>query len=401
MEDDEDVALLMESVLRGRGYEVVAFRDGAEAVLQVPGGGFQLVITDVNMPRLDGLSFLRALRASDGALPVIVLSARHQEEEILEAFDAGATDYLVKPFNPPLLLAKVSLHLPRAVRPQPALFARALPQVEDLPHDLGHLRLLALLGSGTFGSVYRAKGPEGELAVKLIHPERAKDKDVGRYFREVAALSLVDSPFVVQVHGYGELEGHHYLAMEFVPGMSAYDELKAASAGRLRPWRAARIGHDAVRGLLALREIGIAHRDVKPANILIRADRSAVLADLGLAKRSGDQSLTDCRTVIGTVEYLAPEVISGNHETARSDLYSLGVTLYRLCLGRLPYPTQPLLPLMRAILAGRAPKLVEVAPEVGPDFSGIVSRFMNSEPDHRPCLEEASALLSSYAEGAG
>ena len=160
VDDDEDLLLLVAAAVRSRGHEVVVFEDGAEALLAVPSGEFNLVITDLSMPRLDGLSFVRALRACRGneTLPVLVLSARNNESEIVEAFEAGATDYLVKPFQPSLLLAKLGLHLraetkPSTASPRPI----ALPRPDELPMTFGDHRLTELIGSGGFGAVYRAQ----------------------------------------------------------------------------------------------------------------------------------------------------------------------------------------------------------------------------------------------------
>lgn len=398
IDDDEDMSALVAAAVRSRGHLPIVFEDGAEALLAVPGGGFDLVITDLNMPRLDGLSFVRALRACPGqeALPVLVLSARQGESEIVEAFEAGATDYIVKPIQPALLLAKLGLHLGAKAKPVDIGAPAQIPRAADLPTDFGQWHLEALLGIGNFGGVYRCRQADGqEVALKLLHPELAGDEALARYFREVAALSLLDSPHVVKIHSYGLHQGLRYLVMELITGGSVA-ELRHGDP--LSVPRAAALGVDVVRGLKALGAANMTHRDVKPANILLRPDGSAVLADLGLAKRSGDHSLTETRTLVGTLEFVAPEVIEGTDESAASDLYSLGVTLYCICAGQLPYPVQPTIQLLRAIMAGRAPRLREVAAHIKHPFSNLIARLMHEDPDARPTLDEAEQELAAFVE---
>jgi len=398
VDDDEDISALVAATVQSRGHEAIVFEDGAEALLAVPGGGFDLVITDLNMPRLDGLSFVRALRACPGkkALPVLVLSARDRESEIVEAFEAGATDYLVKPFQPPLLLAKLGLHLGTKATSYDAGTPMRLPTEDDLPRQFGNLRLTKVIGIGNFGVVYQAEQSEGpDVALKLLHPEMNGADVLARYFREVASLSLLDSPYVVSIHSYGLRDGLRYLLMDFVDGGSV---AQLRMQGPLSSQRAAAIGVEVVRGLKALHAAKITHRDIKPGNILLHQSGHAVLADLGLAKRAGDHSLTETRSLVGTLEYVAPEVIEGQDEGMASDLYSLGATLYALCADRLPYPPQATLPLLRAILAGKAPRLVEIVPGISRPFSTFVAHLMHEDPLSRPSLDEAERELQNLAQ---
>ena len=199
------------------------------------------------------------------------------------------------------------------------LFGRD-PQVE-----LGRWRLVEKLGSGAMGVVFAAYDPrlEREVAIKVLtHPD-AGDRVLG----EARALARLSHPNVVAVHDAGELDGLVYLVMERVPGSS----LRTWAPGR--PWREVmRAARDAAQGLAAAHAAGLVHRDIKPDNILVGADRARVV-DFGLAQTGDDGAAA------GTPLYMAPEIRAGQAATAASDQYSFGVTMFEALYGTRPTPS--------------------------------------------------------------
>ncbi len=399
-EDNEHLRKLLTTLLGLKGHEVVAFDNGETALEAVLAGDppFELVLSDVNMPRLDGLELCRRLRArfEKDELPVILLSVLGSEDDILDGFDAGASDYLVKPFSTKVVQAKISLYLQRRATRSHA--RRGLgPLVEDpraLPTPFDKYELLQRLGDGSYGVVYRARRDHDglEVALKLLAREVSDDREkLSRYFREVAVLSALDDPHVVRFVDSGYERERYFLAMELIEGETALARLRRAR-GPLPPPEVARIGAGVARALGALAQHDLVHRDVKPANVVLRADGSAVLIDFGLAKGRGEQGLTEADEFLGTAEYIAPEVISGERESIRSDMFSLGVMLYELATDVAPFHASSTYDvLMRIASCEPARPTASVNPAVPVQLSSLIAALMEPDPDRRLVAPDIAA----------
>ncbi len=409
VEDDAYLRRFLTVALRGRGFEVVPFGDGATACDAIERGGIDLVVSDVQLPRLDGLGLTRRLRARfrKGELPIVLCSVLDEEEDVLRGLEAGADDYLVKPFRPSELLARVVRHLggrragARApVAPLDEAAERALPQVID------GWTLVRELGRGALGAVYeaRAAGPrrpgagplaEGarpvEAALKLLAPRLEADRaDLARFFREVATLSAIADPHVVRILGAGYARGRHYLAMELLRGETLHALVRRR--GPRDPAVVASIGADVARGLAAIHAVGLVHRDVKPANVVLERDGRAVLVDLGLAKRPADTNVTATSDLLGTPDYVALEVVEGQAASVASDLYALGATLYEALTDRRPAVGETPLEVFRALMRGiRPPDLDLVRPGLPPALTDLVRALMAFDPRARPAPASAVA----------
>ncbi|HEU5151399.1 MAG TPA: serine/threonine-protein kinase [Iamia sp.] len=248
---------------------------------------------------------------------------------------------------------------------------------------------LVLIGRGGFASVYRARqlAFDRDVALKVIDQGHADGRDADQFARECRAIgSLSWHPHVVPVYDAGRTEdGAPYMAMELVPGGSLADAL----AGGPLP-AAAAVGHirDVADALDAAHEVGVLHRDVKPANILLDRRGRARLADFGIARMAGSGPTTT-GAVTGTIAYMAPEVLAGERASTASDVYALGVTLATLLHGRNPYiqatDDNPFAVLNR-VMADETPALPATVP---PAVAAVVAHCMARDPAARPASAAA------------
>lgn len=205
------------------------------------------------------------------------------------------------------------------------------------PVEVGHYRVERALGKGGMGAIFLARDRDLDrvVAIKVLE---ASDKGAYlRFRREALAVARIVHPNVVQIYELGNDAEAPYIVMEYVAGGTVADMLRAQPQGQTPPWiRSTKLIRGLARGLGAAHEKGIVHRDVKPSNLLLteRDGTEAKIADFGIAKLSGTESLTREGSFVGTVGYLSPEQAMGMPVDARSDVYSLGVTWYRMLTGR-------------------------------------------------------------------
>ena len=199
-------------------------------------------------------------------------------------------------------------------------------------------RLEQRVGAGGMGEVWRAVDEllGRTVAVKVMLPSVAGDPEFGRRFlAEATSMARVGHRSVAAVHDFGRGEGFAYLVMEFVDGESLAQRL--GRVGRLDATETMRVLAEAADGLQAVHGQGIVHRDVKPANILLRRDGSVVLTDFGIARLDSAGQLTASGAILGTPSYLSPEQVLGQPATPLSDIYSLGLTAYECLAGEKPF----------------------------------------------------------------
>jgi len=242
-------------------------------------------------------------------------------------------------------------------------------------------RLLQHVGEGGTATVYRAEHAErGQIALKVLRARLAQDAvAVKRFLREAEFGTRVGHPNIVKTYDYGQTEDLYYLAMEWVEGETL--EKFAIRSGRLAPELVATIIEQTAAALSAAHKLGIIHRDLKPANIMYTpATQRAVLLDFGIARDSDhkpEERLTRTGFFVGTLQYVAPEALSGELVNEQADVYSLATIAYYLLAGTLPYAgrsprelfqqllSQPPIPLNQAMKGLRFPTVVEEAVMAG------------------------------------
>jgi serine/threonine-protein kinase len=260
-----------------------------------------------------------------------------------------------------------------------------MPAAIQAGHWVGPYRIEGLLGRGGMGVVYRARhdGDGRTVALKVLRDELAADDGYRRRLaHEARAAAGVEHPNLAPVLEAGDDGGRLYLAMRYVDGPSLAERLLAG--GPLATGEVVRLGTDACAGLDTLHGRGIVHRDVKAGNILLADDGTAVLGDFGLARHQAWTVLTRPGQLLGTVGYLAPELIRSQPASPLSDLYALGCVLYQSLAGVLPFAGRSVLRTGRAHLeetpgdpaAGRA--------DVPPALSWTVRQLLAKDPAERP-----------------
>ncbi|WP_327698277.1 serine/threonine-protein kinase [Streptomyces sp. NBC_00459] len=258
----------------------------------------------------------------------------------------------------------------------------------------GRFELLDRLGSGGMGTVWRARDSvlHREVALKAVRPDAAATDAVReRVMREARALARLSNPHVVTVHQIVDADPHPWIVMELVPGVSLDKRLES---GPLTPVEAARIGGQVLDALRAAHAAGVQHRDVKPPNILLRPDGSAVLTDFGIAALQGATALTMTGELVGSPEYIAPERIRGPSDDPASDLWSLGVVLYVCVEGVSPLRRGTSLSTLAAVLEGEVPPPSRSGP-----LTPVLEALLERDPAARPDTGRLAAMLAQVAAG--
>jgi serine/threonine protein kinase len=264
---------------------------------------------------------------------------------------------------------------------------------------VGGYRLEEVLGEGGMGLVFRASriADGHEVALKVLKVELADDLLFQHRFRQEArAAAEVTEPHLVPIIEADEADGRHYLAVDYVSGGSLSARI---AEGTLSASDLVRVISEVAAGLDALHGAGIVHRDIKPQNILFAADGTAMLTDFGLAKGRAYTVLTKPGQVMGTLDYLAPELIRGEPATPQTDVYALGCVAFECLVGRAPFADKSLFQVGLAHLEEPPPNPVELRSDADPNVSNAVLAALEKSPDARPQTAGAYAdLLRSASE---
>lgn len=260
--------------------------------------------------------------------------------------------------------------------------------------SIGPYRILERIGAGGMGEVYLASDPRLDRRVAIKRVAVPDDELRARIRREARAAARLTHPNVGRIYDVVDSEGDPCLVMEYLQGRSLADVLKSR---RLEPREILSIGRQLASGLAAAHAEGLIHRDLKPANVILCDDGTIKLIDFGLARRVGgpirgpedstvspvESSVTTGHHVIGTPPYIAPEVLAGHPADQRSDLYSLGVTLFELATGRRPFQGSDFMALAVAVTSRPTPLAHEVDPGVPRELGDIIRRAMDRDPGQR------------------
>ena len=409
-DDNEFVVRTVVRHLQGAEYRVITARNGAEALRRFEEHPIDLVVLDIRMPVMDGLEVLRSLRQrhSSSDLPVLMATGNGASDDVVQAFDLGANDYVTKPFDFPVLLARVQTQL-RSRKPA-AISRRSRGQIIECGIPLGTVlderyRLDSPIGSGQFGTVYRATHLQlqREVAIKVLKgPLDKGEESWDRFHQEGISLCRLQHPNAVSVLDFSTTpDGAPFLVMELLEGNTLEDEM--VRDGSLSPRRLLEIALPVLEVLDAAHEIGIIHRDIKPQNIFIQRTRQGEwvkVLDFGIAKMLGDlvseKRLTLDGQSPGSPAYMSPERYSELPYDGRADIYSLGVTLFEALTSRPPFmvPDGNHMKLALLHLSEPPPLLRTLRPEIPRTLEEAVLASLDKDQESRPNARQLARLLA-------
>ena len=432
VDDDELNRDMLSRRLERKEYRVLVASDGSEALEMAGRELLDLVILDIMMPGMSGLEVLKILRQTRSAteLPVIMASAKGESQDVVNALELGANDYATKPLDFPVLLARIEAQLrlkvpfesekaadstgadmgtillePGAAKPdeddakKPELVLDKARTANEAAGPVAgtilaeKYRLEEEIGSGNFGTVYKAThlGLNLHVAVKVLQTSLGTTmEDLARFQREGMSACRVKHPNAVSVLDFGvTATGVSYLVMELLEGRSLADEIE--ESGKLSPHRCMDIIEPVCAALGEAHSVGLLHRDLKPANIFLHHERGKEIikvVDFGTAKFRDDASannLTLQGTVIGTPAYLAPERLANRPYDGRSDVYSLGVMLYQMLCGKVPFEATDGNPMTVAMMHmnDAAKSLAGEIPDVSDAVDKVVAMALEKDPGKR------------------
>lgn len=262
----------------------------------------------------------------------------------------------------------------------------------------GRYLIQGLVGVGGMANVYRGVDEKtgNAIAVKVLKEEFLDNEELVRRFKnESKAISILDHPNIVKVYDVSVTDRLQYIVMEYVDGITLKEYLK--QRGGALTWK--ETVHFATQVLRALQHAhskGIIHRDVKPQNIMLLADGSIKMMDFGIARFSRAQSQTVSDKAIGSVHYISPEQAKGDKTDARTDIYSVGVMLYEMLSGKLPFDGDGAVSIAIMQISDKAKPLSQVAPNVPQGLCQITEKAMEKEPEKR--YQSAREMLEAIEE---
>jgi eukaryotic-like serine/threonine-protein kinase len=329
--------------------------------------------------------------------------------EALEVKPEARPDFLDKKCNGDTELRKeVETLLDSAEKPldfleKPVLEA-ASQMVAENPHEtiapgtlLAHYQIISMLGAGGMGEVYLAEDMHlrRKVALKLLAPELTRDeRGLRRFEHEAHAASALNHPNILTIHEFGQANGLHFIASEFIEGVTLRQRLLS---GRLELNTAIDIAIQIASALAAAHASGIVHRDIKPDNVIVRTDGIVKVLDFGIAKLSGRRtgetirhrvsavaaSTSEPGMVLGTAKYMSPEQARGIEVDARSDIFSLGAVIYEMVTGRSAFEGETASDIIAEILKVEPPPPVEFVPEVPHELERMISKALRKDRESR------------------
>ena len=240
------------------------------------------------------------------------------------------------------------------------------------------------IGQGGMADVFRGVDTilNREVAIKILRADLSTDAvSILRFEREAQAATALAHPNIVEIYDVGDYKGHHYIVMEYVPGRTLKQVIRAR--GPLLIEEAVDIMKQLTGAVYAAHSKGIIHRDIKPQNVIVKADGSVKILDFGIATAKGSIQLTQANNVMGSVHYLAPELAKGEQASNQSDIYALGIVLYEMLAGDVPFKADQAVNVALMHMRDPMPSLREANPTVPQSIENIVTRATAKDPKKR------------------
>ena len=263
----------------------------------------------------------------------------------------------------------------------------------------GRYRIVRRLGSGGMADVYCAEDQQlgRRVALKLLYRRFAEDAEfVERFRREASSAAGLQHPNVVQVFDRGAWDGTFYIAMEFLEGRSLKQVIR--EDGPLDPEYATDVVIQVLKAARFAHKRGVIHRDIKPHNVILDSEGRAKVTDFGIA-RAGASDMTETGSIVGTAQYLSPEQAQGHAVDARSDLYSIGVLLYELLTGRVPFEAESAVTIALKHVSETPPPPTQFVPGIPPRLEDAVLRALHKDPAQR--FQDAESFIDALEAARG
>lgn len=392
VDDDTGLSGVVCDYLQSKGLQVQCFASVEEARESVSTAAFDLLILDWDLPGKSGVEFCKEYREQGGLAPVLMMTGHKSIDDKELGLEYGADDYVTKPFSMRELHARIKSMLRRAgsyskveaaaepVEPMPGLVIAEKYQLE------------APIGCGGMAMVWKALDllMSRPVVIKMMHDHLAgQEEALKRFEHESRLMAKIKHPNVVTIYDSGSLNNVvPYLVMEYVKGEALRELIDDRGAAPIRS--AVAIMTQICAGLSEAHEAGIVHRDLKPENILIQ-DRSyrpdaVKIADFGIARLLNvKERVTKAGMVIGTIEYISPEQLEDNPVDCRADIYSLGIILFEMLTGQLPYKARSVEGMMMQHLIGAPYTVSSKRNEIasGSALDEIVAKCLQKKPKDR------------------
>lgn len=376
VEDEDGIRSNLVRMLGLEGYDVLEASNGRlgleTARLDIP----DLILSDVMMPELDGYGLLEALRADPltAGIPFIFLTARTDRMDRRRGMNLGADDYLGKPFSRDEVLDAVTARIKRI-----QALEKTGPTAVVAPQgslQIKGYRILRRLGGGGMSEVFLAlRERDGlEIALKLLDTRTNQDASfLHRFIQEYALLEQINHPNVARIFDHGFTDEHAFITMEYFE----HGDIKRKLAKGLSPYESLTIAVQVAMALSQIHALGIVHRDVKPDNLMLRADGSVALIDFGVAKHASQNlEQTQHGEIVGSPYYMSPEQANGRAVSPASDLYCLGVIFYEMVTGKRPYVADSMESLLYQHIHAPPPRFETKFAE----FQDLLDRTMHKDP---------------------
>ncbi|MEI8246018.1 MAG: protein kinase [Lentisphaerota bacterium] len=384
-----------ESMLTFLGHDVIACKDGKDAVAAFETESPELLILDVQMPGMNGLEACRAIRRlpNGAAVPIIIVSALEEEDDILNGLNSGANDYLVKPVKEAHLIAKLKTSLGIS-----ALHRQDFDLAKQRTVFAGKYRIERMLGYGSHSTVFLVSDLEDnnrKFALKLLKESFAAEDMVKCFIAEAEVIRKINSEYVLKIFDVGKFQDRIYLVLELA---ADGDLQKILKHKKLTELEASQLAYDIVRGIKEFRKKKIVHLDIKPGNILY-GNGKYKLADFGIVVPRKSATMPLNAEIWGTAGYISPEYLTCESElNSKSDIYSLGITLYQAVTGDNPFDSERTSVSMFRQVNLIPPSLQNYDKNVSEYFSGAIFSMLEKDPADRPSEEELEEVFSSLIE---
>ncbi len=373
---------IYERLLQKGGHDILCTFGSGDIVKALVSFKPDFIIIDILKDDLSFFGTVSSLRKlpNFSNTPILMI-LNDSTEEINLAMISGANDYIIKPIRESELASRIGLLLNKT----------NLFNDEFKPGTIfaNRYKIIQLLGKGGDSTVYHAidtaNDQQLDVALKIIKVKDDAQSQSSQFERETTGLKKLDHPNIVKLLEHGSFEGVFFLTTEFIEGRSLGNIIKESA---LIEESAVDLALEVAEALKYINQFGIVHRDIKPDNILISSEGEVKLVDFGLSREEHQQTVSIKGEMSGTPQYLAPEYIDGKKLNIRTDIYSLGITLFYMVSGVLPFQAGTPMALLSKQLNEAPPLLNDVTDYVSPEFADLVNRMLIKDPDERITLAE-------------